>query len=128
MIKRILIVFMGLMSVCASAYSEDFPIEVNMSAAYACPNALPTNDPNFCPSFRTAATCYCVASGVPSMLCQNMNTLYNRMISIFGSVQRACEYQKYAPTQICIDNWNCYMRGGLDSFGRPCSSNQMSCQ
>lgn len=128
MIKRVLIGLICLISASAFAQSELFPAEFSLPSVMACPDALPTNDVNFCDSFRTSATCYCVASGVPSMFCKNVNTLYNRMISIFGSIASACAYQKYTPTQNCIDNWNCYMFGGLDSQGRACSSTQNSCQ
>lgn len=94
----------------------------------ACDNALPTNDVNFCPSFKQVAICYCTSSGLPAGLCQNMNTLYNRLISVFGSLQRACEYQRYTSTQDCIDNWNCYRAGGVDSQGKLCSSTGSACQ
>ncbi|WED41800.1 hypothetical protein [Legionella cardiaca] len=96
--------------------------------AASCPNALPTNDANFCPSFKTAAICYCTASGLPSGVCQDMNVLYTRLIAYFGSIQKACEYQHYTSTQDCIDNWNCYLYGGVDSRGRLCSSTKRACQ
>ena len=95
---------------------------------YTCSRALPTDDPNFCSSFRTAATCYCTSSGLPSGMCQDMNALYNRMMIVFGSLQKACEYQHHTSTQDCVDNWNCYAHGGTDSRGRACSSNQQPCQ
>jgi hypothetical protein len=98
-------------------------------AAFAgCPNALPTNDVNFCPSFRIAATCYCTASGLPAAMCQNMNALYSRMLSVFGSLQNACDYQHYTSAQDCMDNWNCYLQGGVDSRGRICNSTHKACQ
>lgn len=100
---------------------------ISISCYASCPAALPTNDVNFCSSFRTAATCYCTSSGLPSGMCQDMNALYNRMISMFGSLQRACEYQHNTSAQECMDDWNCYRRGGLDSMGRACSSNQKAC-
>lgn len=97
-------------------------------SAFSCINALPTDNVNFCPSFKTAAVCYCTSSGLPGGMCQDMNTLYNRMLSVFGSLQKACEYQKYTSTQDCMDNWNCYRLGGVDSRGRRCSSTGMKCQ
>ncbi|MCX7114678.1 MAG: hypothetical protein NTW08_02020 [Gammaproteobacteria bacterium] len=97
-------------------------------SAFACPNALPTNDSEFCGSFKTAATCYCTASGLPGGMCQNMSALYKRMMVVFGSLQRACEYQHYTSVQDCIDNWTCYLIGGIDSQGRMCSSTQNACQ
>ncbi|MGC1181792.1 hypothetical protein, partial [Legionella sp.] len=96
--------------------------------AFTCNNAASTNDPTFCASFKTAATCYCVNSGLPPIMCQDMNMLYARLISVFGSLQNACEYQKYTTTQDCMDNWNCYHSGGIDSRGRVCSSTQQACQ
>lgn len=95
--------------------------------ALACKNAVPTNDPSFCPSFKTAATCYCSASGVPTIMCQDMTKLYNRMLSVFGTLEKACGFQKYTSIQDCIDNWNCYRSGGKDSQGRLCASTGRSC-
>lgn len=97
-------------------------------AVASCPNALPVDNANFCPSFKSVATCYCTSSGLPSFMCQNMNTLYGRMMSIFGSLQKACEYQKYTSTEDCINNWNCYRLGGVDSHGNICSSTYKACQ
>lgn len=97
-------------------------------SAFACSIALPTDDVNFCPSFKAVATCYCTSSGLPSGMCQDMQALYNRMLIVFGSLQRACEYQKYTGTQDCVDNWNCYLKGGIDSRGRICNSTQLPCQ
>ena len=96
--------------------------------AFACSNALPTDDANFCPSFKSVATCYCVSSGLPSGMCQDMKALYERMINLLGSLKKACEYQHYTSTQDCIDNWNCYRLGGMDSHGRLCSSTGKACQ
>jgi hypothetical protein len=96
--------------------------------AFACSNALPTDNPGFCSSFKSVATCYCTNSGLPSGMCQDMNALYNRMIGMFGSLQKACEFQHYTTTQDCVDNWNCYRLGGVDSRGRLCSSNRNACQ
>ncbi|KTD23818.1 Uncharacterised protein [Legionella lansingensis] len=96
--------------------------------AFACPNALPTNHPSFCASFKTAATCYCVSSGLPAGMCQDMNALYSRMISVFGSLQKACESQRYTTPQDCMDNWNCYLYGGVDSRQRLCSGTRAACQ
>lgn len=93
----------------------------------SCPSALPTNDAGFCPSFQAAASCYCTASGVPKGMCQDVKTIYKRMIAIFGTVQRACEYQKNTPVQVCVDDWNCYMNGGKDSAGQLCSGTGKSC-
>lgn len=98
------------------------------TSGFACSNALPTNNPGFCASFKSVATCYCTSSGLPSGMCQDMNALYSRLMMVFGSLQKACEYQKYTTTQDCMDNWNCYRRGGVDSRGRLCSSTKKACE
>ncbi|MFI4919667.1 MAG: hypothetical protein ACHP65_08945 [Legionellales bacterium] len=93
----------------------------------ACSAALPTNDANFCSSFQSVAPCYCTSSGLPTSMCQNMNVLYSRMIGLFGSLQKACEYQRYTSVQDCVDNWNCYRLGGINSHGQNCSATQKAC-
>lgn len=99
------------------------------TSAFACTNALPTDDANFCSSFKSTATCYCISSGVPSGMCQDMFMLYYRMMSVFGTLQKACEYQTYTSTQDCINNWNCYLHGGVDSNGHACNGGtQRPCQ
>lgn len=100
---------------------------ISMSA-FACPRATATNDVNFCASFKAAAVCYCTSSGLPASMCQDMNQLYKRMLSVFGSLQKACAYQSYTSAQECIDNWNCYLKGGIDSTGKFCSTTQQACQ
>jgi len=97
-------------------------------AALSCPQAASTDSPGFCPSFKSVAQCHCTSSGLPASLCQDMNSIYKRMIAIFGSEQRACEYQKDTSTQNCLDDWACYRNGGKDSQGRACSSTGLSCQ
>ena len=93
----------------------------------ACTNALPTNDAGFCASFKSVAACYCTSSGLPAGMCQDPRSLYNRMLIIFGSLQKACAYQHYTTTQDCMDNWNCYLQGGIDSQGKFCSSTGRAC-
>jgi hypothetical protein len=97
------------------------------SISLACSLAAPTNDVNFCSSFKTAATCYCTSSGLPSMMCQDMNALYSRMMLVFGTLQRACDFQKHTSAQNCLDNWNCYLHGGKDSQNRNCSGTGSAC-
>lgn len=105
----------GILLFCVSGFS------------LACSNALPTNDANFCSSFKSVASCYCTASGLPSGMCQDMNALHARMVMVFGSLQKACEYQKHTSAKNCMDNWNCYLHGGKDSLGRLCSSTGAAC-
>ena len=93
-----------------------------------CPQALPTSDPSFCPSFKSIGECHCTASGLPAGMCKDMNSIFNRMISVFGSIKRACEYQKDTSTQMCIDDWNCYRSGGKDSQNNLCSGTGKACQ
>lgn len=97
-------------------------------SSFACTNAQPTDSVNFCSTFKAAATCYCSASGLPASMCQNMKMLNARMIIVFGSLQKACEYQHYTSAQDCINNWNCYLQGGIDSNGKLCSSTQRPCE
>ncbi|PJD94414.1 MAG: hypothetical protein CK426_06455 [Legionella sp.] len=96
--------------------------------AMVCPSSTSTDNPNFCSSFKTAAICHCTTSGLPAGMCQDMNALYNRMMSVFGSLEQACTYQKHTSRQVCIDSWNCYRRGGVDSSGRACSGSRRACQ
>ena len=95
--------------------------------AWACSNAIVTDDVGFCDSFRAAARCYCESSGLSVEMCHKVNTIYRRMIGLFGSLPRACAYQHYNSTQDCIDNWTCYLLGGIDSQGRSCNGTQQAC-
>jgi hypothetical protein len=116
--KRIFILltfFSGFSFFAASAYSN-------------CPPSLPDDNVNFCASFQQVAECHCVQSGLPKKMCQDMNTLYNRMVSVFGSLQATCRYQHDTSVQLCVDNWNCYRQGGQDSSGKLCNSTGKSCQ
>ena len=92
-----------------------------------CPRARPIDDVNFCASFKTAAVCYCTASGLPSGVCQDMNSLYLRMIAVYGSLKNACSHQPYTTPEDCINNWNCYLYGGIDSTGKLCSGTKNPC-
>ena len=99
---------------------------ISFALPTSCPPATPTNSPTFCSSFQIAAECYCSQS-LPHGMCANMGTLYNRMISMFATLQRACEFQHNTSTQTCIDDWNCYRLGGKDSQGQLCSSTGNAC-
>lgn len=119
MIKRIFLLSLYLFSLASFA-------STNMSYL-ACTNAVPTDNANFCASFRIAAPCYCAESGLPAGMCQDMTKLYERMIAAFGSLKKACEYQRYTSPQDCMDNWNCFRLGGTNSQGRLCSSTGKAC-
>ncbi len=97
------------------------------TAVLACGQATPTTDPNFCPTFKAVAQCHCVSSGLPAGMCQDMSLLYQRMVSMFGSIQKACEYQHDTSIQNCVNDWNCYRIGGTDSTGGLCSSTGRAC-
>lgn len=95
---------------------------------YSCPESLPTHDERFCPSFKLAALCHCSQSGLPKGFCNNVSSVYRRMVSFFGTLERACNHQGYTDAQTCMDNWSCYLNGGYDSEGRPCSGTTKACE
>lgn len=92
-----------------------------------CPLALPTEHPGFCASFKSVAACHCVEAGLPAGMCQNMDVIYNRMLVMFGSMEKACQYQSDTPLQLCMDGWNCYRLGGRNSQGQLCSATGRAC-
>ena len=94
----------------------------------ACPAAVPISGSGFCSSFKSVAQCHCTASGLPNGMCTNMKTIYDRMMSMFGSVRRACEYQHDTSVQNCIDAWVCYRSGGTTSQNELCSGTGRSCE
>lgn len=101
---------------------------VNAFAETACPRAVPTDNPGFCPSFKSVAACNCAANGQGPAVCQNMKKMYDMMIGMFGSLKAACNFQHSSPPQECIDDWNCYMNGGKDSQGKACSGSGRACE
>lgn len=101
---------------------------ITFQISFACPQALPTDDEGFCPSFKVSALCYCTKSGLPKGFCNNVSSVHRRMISFFGSLEKACNHQTYTSAQTCIDNWTCYLNGGNDSNGRPCAGTANSCE
>lgn len=115
--KRIL-----LLAACLCSFSA---FAANMYSN--CPQSLPTSDIGFCPSFKSVAECHCVESGLPKSKCKNMRDIYLLMIARFGTIQKACEFQHDTPTQVCVDDWNCYRSGGRDSQGKLCSTTGNAC-
>ncbi len=115
MVEKFLVFFMYVFSI------------VSCTAAIACPQATPTNDPGFCYSFKKAAECHCTSSGLPARMCTDMNIIYQRMLAVFGSTQKACEFQHDTTPQNCIDSWNCYRTGGVNTNGEPCSGTGAAC-
>lgn len=112
MIKKIVVLFIFLFS----------------ASAFTCPVGISSTDPNFCAAFKEAAKCHCTESGMPGWMCNDMNKLWSRMITVFRSVQRACQSQPYSTVQECVDNWTCYRQGGVNSNGSLCSSTGAPCQ
>ena len=115
MLKKILVPFIFLFSVGSS------------TASFACPMATPTNSPEFCNSFKTAAQCYCSNSGLPVRMCQDMNIIYQRMLAVFRDVTKACEFQTQTTPQNCMDSWHCYREGGLNANNEPCNGTGAAC-
>ena len=96
------------------------------SISFACPQATPTNAPNFCATFRVAAKCYCTQR-LPEVMCGKMTDLYQRLLIMFSSLDKACEYQSDTTKQNCIDSWNCYLYGGKNADGNLCSGTGRAC-
>lgn len=93
----------------------------------ACALASSSTSAEFCESFKSAAECHCVFSGLPKGRCTNMNLVYKTMVDMLGPLQRACASQRYTTTQECVDDWNCYRYGGLTSDGQLCSGTGYAC-
>lgn len=117
MIKKIVIVWVCLFSITSFA-----------TTLSSCPSATPSNGAEFCSSFKVAAQCHCMSSNLPKAMCMNISLLYDRMVSLFGSVRRACEYQRNTSTQNCIDSWACYRSGGRTSQGELCNGTGNACE
>ena len=98
----------------------------SVANALTCPAALPTTDPGFCNSFVAAGTCYC-ANSLPKRMCMDMNLIFQRMIAMFGSIENACKFQTETSVQTCLDDWQCYLKGGKDSHGGACSGTGKAC-
>jgi hypothetical protein len=99
---------------------------------HGCQQAPPTTDPSFCGGFKSSANCHCLDSGMDDSVCSDMNRLYDAMIAYFNhSLESACDFQQYqeggVPKQVCIDDWNCYRKGGVNSNGGLCSSMGSAC-
>jgi len=96
------------------------------SVGVACPQASPTNAPNFCATFRVAAKCHC-ATGLPAAMCEKMTYLYQRLLVVFGTLEKACEYQHDTTKENCMDSWHCYLYGGKNINGNLCSGTGRAC-
>lgn len=125
--KNIVAIFLSFLFLAINAQAAQLSFPSSLPKLSNCPQVSTTN-PSFCPLFKATATCYCISSGLPAGMCQDINVLYGRMIAIFGSQQRACEFQKDDSVQNCMDDWNCYLRGGRNSQGGLCGSTGSACK
>ena len=99
----------------------------SMGYAASCPEIVAIDDSGFCQSFQIAAQCHCQAAGLPLRMCNNVKLVYQRMISTFGSIERACNYQKTTSYENCIQDWKCYLSGGATADGHLCSGTGQAC-
>ncbi len=99
----------------------------SLSYAGSCPQALPADDIGFCKSFQAVAQCHCQSSGLPAKMCSNVSQVYQRMISTFGSIERACKYQKDTSYENCMQDWKCYLYGGNTNTHTLCNGTGKAC-
>jgi len=92
-----------------------------------CPVTPPYDAPEYCSSFEVIARCYCMGSGLPAKICQDVHLVYSRMMATFGSLDRACKFQKNSSYHQCMDSWQCYLNGGQASTGVLCNGNGLPC-
>lgn len=95
--------------------------------AGVCPQTQQYDTPQFCQEFENIARCHCANSGLPARMCQKVDLIYSRMISTFGTIEKACRFQKDTSTQNCIDAWQCYLKGGQLADGRLCNGTGNAC-
>jgi hypothetical protein len=96
-------------------------------STFSCAKIDNFESPEFCKAFEEIARCHCTNSGLPSRLCQNVQSIYSRMISTFGSIDKACRFQKDTSQNNCIDAWKCYLQGGELGDGQACSGSRLPC-
>lgn len=94
-----------------------------------CCNEAKIESPTFCADFRQATACHCTNVLHVPRFCQDINSIYSRMLFLHHDVKTACERQQFTKlaVQDCIDHWTCYYQGGTDSQNRPCSGNKHAC-
>jgi hypothetical protein len=125
--NKIIFFIICFISTTCFAFAPAADKAATLAALSSCPQAVPTTDGGFCPSFKAVATCHCVESGMPVKACQNMDLLYAAMIGRYTTVERACANQHDTSTQNCIDDWKCYRSGGSTAGGL-CSSTGSKCE
>ena len=122
MIRKIICVCVLLFTVNVVA-SPIFPISSEYHATQQCTVTSDTVS-NFCDLFKSAVTSC-------SPLPLSMHALYSMMITVYGTLQTACNKQasQYgSDPQTCVDQWNCYWNGGKDSKGGLCSGTGKLCE
>jgi hypothetical protein len=84
------------------------------SSLKVCPQSTPIEHPQFCATFKEAATCRCTEMGLPRSVCENMNTVYQLMKDRFGSIEAACKWQADTSHDTtvadCVAKWNAYFQ------------------
>lgn len=95
--------------------------------SWSCQQTNAYDSPEFCGMFESIARCHCQASGLPARACSSMSQIYSRMMATFGSIDRACRYQKDTSFQSCLDAWQCYQKGGQLADGRLCNGTGVPC-
>lgn len=113
--ERIAIILALFLVVCSNAMASN------------CGKAEPRNTPAFCASFKSIAVCHCTQSGLPGAFCTDMKKVYTRMITVYGTQQKACNNQRDTTAQDCMNDWNCYRLGGKDSNGWVCNGTGAPC-
>lgn len=108
--KRLFIFLMCLFSV--SAFSAPSP---NCTPVSSWPPSSPafTHDA-FCSQFASTAYCHCEEKYSSGYCHQKLKVkgIYNLMISVFGSLERACQDgQKDVDKDTCITQWHYYNDG-----------------
>lgn len=118
--KKIIALLLCALSIPSFATTDIItPFVSPSSAPTECAEAPPTTDPTFCTKFKSIAKCHCMADGgLPAGMCQDMNTIYNRMIAAFGTQDKACHWQAESGSEIrekdpslCVADWDCYRKG-----------------
>jgi hypothetical protein len=97
------------------------------SIVKSCEQAVPSTDAGFCPSFKAVAECHCLENGLGPDTCGDMGALYQYMLDFFGSLENACSFQQDSDYTTCMDDWNCYRKGGTNSQGGLCSATGSAC-
>jgi hypothetical protein len=98
------------------------------SSFSTCPQAVGTTDPSFCGSFKDVAYCHCMEGIGSPEACSDMNQVHQFMLDYYGTLENACKNQTDTDYQTCVDDWNCYLNGGVNSQGQSCSSTGSACQ